>query len=108
MCSGRRNETKRRFASDLLNLALASPSVNRHAKSGKDADEWIPRMNRCWFAGWIVAVKQKYGLSVDAREARTSKGVLSGCGSTGMVMAEGQAQIAEPTPRAAAPSTGMR
>ena len=29
--------TRRRFSSDLLNLTLASPSVNRHQKSGKDA-----------------------------------------------------------------------
>ena len=28
--------TKRRFASDLINLTLASPSVNRSQKSGKD------------------------------------------------------------------------
>ena len=39
--------TKRRFASDLLNLTLAAPAVNRHQKSGKDAGEWMPRMNRC-------------------------------------------------------------
>ena len=31
--------TKRRLASDMLNLTLASPSVNRHSKSGKDAGE---------------------------------------------------------------------
>ena len=54
----------------------------------------------------MVAVKQKYGLSVDTREARALEGVLSGCRSTGMVMAERQAQVAEPTPSAAAPSTG--
>ena len=50
--------TKRRFAGDLLNLTLASPSVNRHAKSGKDAGEWMPRMNRCWFASRVVAVAE--------------------------------------------------
>ena len=31
--------TKRRFATDLRNLTLASPRVNRHQKSGKDAGE---------------------------------------------------------------------
>ena len=97
--------TKRRFASDLLNLTLAAPGVNRHQKSGKDAGEWMPRMNRCWFAGRVVAVKRKYGLTVDAREARALEGVLSGCSSTEMVMAEGQAPVATPTPKAAAPST---
>ena len=73
--------TKRRFASDLLNLTLAAPAaapaVNRHQKSGKDAGEWMPGMNRCWFAGRVVAVKRKYGLTVDAREARALEGVLS-------------------------------
>ena len=39
--------TKRRFAGDLLNLTLAAPAVNRHQKSGKDAGEWMSRMNRC-------------------------------------------------------------
>ena len=58
------------------------------------------------FAGRVVAVKRKYGLSVDAREVRALEGILTGCGSTEMAMAEGQAQVAEPTPSAAAPSTG--
>ena len=97
--------TKRRFASDLLNLTLAAPGVNRHQKSGKDAGEWMPRMNRCWFAGRVVTVKRKYGLTVDVREAHALEGVLSGCSSTEMVVAEGQTPVAEPTPRAAAPST---
>ena len=34
--------TRARFASDLRNLTLASPRVNRHQKSGKDAAEWLP------------------------------------------------------------------
>ena len=97
--------TKRRFAGDLLNLTLAAPAVNRHQKSGKDASQWMPTMNGCWFAGRVVAVKRKYGLTVDAREARALKGVLSGCASTEMIVAEGQAQVAKPTPGAAAPST---
>ena len=86
--------TKRRFAGDLLNLTLAVPAVNRRQKSWKDAGGWMPRMNQCWFAGRVVAVKRKYGLSVDTREARALEGVLSGCRSTEMVMAEGQAQVA--------------
>lgn len=38
LCSADPN-TKDEFASDLLNLTLASPSVNRHQKSDKDAAE---------------------------------------------------------------------
>ena len=63
-------------------------------------------MSRCWFAARVVAVKRKYGLSVDVREADALEGVLSGCVSTEMVVAGGQAQVAEPTPSAEAPSTG--
>ena len=44
-------ETRARFARDLRNLTLASPRVNRHQKSGKDAGEWLPARNRCWFVG---------------------------------------------------------
>lgn len=95
--------TRRRFAGDLLNLTLASPDVNRHQKGGKDAGEWMPRRNRCWFAGRVVAVRLKYGLTVDAREARALERVLSGCASTGMDMAAGQAPAADSTPGAAAP-----
>ena len=98
--------TKRLFAGDLLNLTLAAPGVNRHQKSGKNAGEWMPRMNHCWFTGRVVAVKRKYGLTVDAREARALEGVLSRCSSTEMVVAKGQAQVAEPTPSATVPSTG--
>ena len=43
----RGSETRRRFASDLRNLTLASPAVNRWQKSGKDAAEWMPQKNRC-------------------------------------------------------------
>ena len=65
----------------------------------------MPRMNQCWFAGRVVTVKRKYGLSVDVREARALEGVLSECASTEMVV-EGPATVAEPTPSAEAPSTG--
>ena len=53
---------RRRFASDLLNLTLAAPEVNRCAGAGKcayDAAEWLPPINRCWFAARVVAVKRK-------------------------------------------------
>ena len=62
-------------------------AVNRHQKSGKDAGEWLPRENRCWFAARVVAVKRKYRLTVDAREARALEGVLSRCASTAMMVA---------------------
>ncbi len=79
---------RRQFASDLLNLTLASPQVNRHQKVHHDAGEWLPRLNQCWYAGRIVAVKQKYGLSVDRREAESLHRILSQCSSTEMIVLE--------------------
>ena len=38
--------TRAKFASDLPNLTLASPSVNRHQKVDKDAAEWLPVLVR--------------------------------------------------------------
>ena len=70
--------TKRRFSSDLLNLTLASPAVNRSQKSAKDAAEWLPGLNQCWFANRVVEVRQRYELTVDQRERNVLEGVLSG------------------------------
>ena len=73
-----------RFAQDLRNLTLASPQVNRFQKSGKDAGEWLPDQNRCWFAGRVVEVKRAYDLTVDRREAAALEGILRRCESTAM------------------------
>ncbi len=53
------------FASGLLNLTLASPSVNRSQKSDKDAADWLPDLNQCWFANRVVKVRQQYTLTID-------------------------------------------
>ena len=58
----------RAFAGDLDNLTIADPNVNRNDKSDRDAGEWMPDRNRGWFASTVVAVKQKYGLSVNPVE----------------------------------------
>ena len=73
-------ETRARFAVDLDNLTLAGPRVNRHEKGGKDAGEWLPAEGRCWFARRVVAVKRKYSLTVDRREASALEGVIETCG----------------------------
>ena len=76
--------TKARFARDLRNLTLASPWVNRYEKSGKDASEWVPARNRCWFAGRVVEVRGAYGLTIDRREAAALERILAGCESTAL------------------------
>ena len=80
---------RRRFASDLLNLTLAAPEVNRCGRGGKcghDAADWQPPMNVCWFAARVIAVKRKYGLSVDRREAAALDRILAGCAATAMIV----------------------
>ena len=71
--------TRVRFASDLRNLTLAAPHVNRNQKGGKDAAEWLPERNRCWFAARVVEVRRAYELTIDRREAAALERVLSGC-----------------------------
>lgn len=80
--------TRKAFATDLLNLTLAAPKINRcgrYGKCGLDAGEWLPEKNKCWFAARIVAIKTKYALSVDQAEAVALEGVLSQCKSTTML-----------------------
>ena len=66
--------------------------------SAFDAHEWLPPMNRCWFAARVVAVKRKYALTVDRREADSLERVLSGCTSTVMIMSAGTAIRPAPRP----------
>jgi hypothetical protein len=83
LCSSPRSK-KVQFATDPLNLTLASPKVNRCSKGGKcgfDAAQWMPEKNKCWFANRIVQIKIKYDLSVDQAEARSLESVLSNCAS---------------------------
>ena len=73
---------RERFARDLRNLTLASPELNRDDKGAKDAAEWLPERNRCWFARTVVDVRLAYGLTIDRREAEVLERILSGCAST--------------------------
>ncbi len=59
---------RRALASDPLNLTIAVPSVNQNEKGDRDAGEWGPLENRGWYAAQVVAVKRKYGLTVDPAE----------------------------------------
>ena len=84
MC-GRAPADKARFASDVLNLTLASPQVNREEKRHFDAADWLPEENVCWFAARVVDVRRKYGLTIDQAEAEALERVLSGCESTDLL-----------------------
>ena len=73
---------RRQFASDPLNLTLASPELNREQKGAKDAAAWLPAQNRCWFAARVIQVRRKYGLTIDPREAGVLEQVLRTCPTT--------------------------
>ena len=75
--SGLRESQFRTFAGDLVNLTIADPTVNRHEKSDRDAAEWRPSRNTGWFAAKVVAVKQKYGLSVNPAERDALSSMLA-------------------------------
>ena len=93
--------TRDRIASDILNLTLASPSVNRHQKVAKDPSEWLPALNDCWYVDRVVQVRRKYQLTIDQAEAEAIDRVLTGCESTEMVFLVQGASIptaATPTP----------
>ena len=72
-------EIRRAFASDLLNLTLASPALNRGQKGAKDAGGWLPPANQCWFADRVVRVRREYSLTIDWAEATALDGVLAAC-----------------------------
>ena len=99
--------TKAKFSSDLLNLTLASPSVNRHQKVANDASEWLPDLNRCWYVARTILVRQAYDLTIDRAEADAIDRVLAKCGSTEMVVLAPAQRIDHPTPTnpAAAPDS---
>ena len=74
--------TRARFGADLRNLTLAAPALNRHEKSGKDAADWVPDRNRCWFAQTVVDVRRSYDLTIDEAEMRALERILAGCASS--------------------------
>ena len=78
--------TKARFARDVLNLTLASPRVNRYEKGAKDAAEWQPGRNACWFVNRTLEVRRKYAVSIDRRETVAIESGLAACASTEMVV----------------------
>ena len=76
--SGLPSSRYREFGGDIDNLTVATPSVNRKDKSDKDTAQWLPPRNRGWYAARVVAVKRKYGLSVDAAERHALAASLTG------------------------------
>ncbi|MXZ50353.1 MAG: excalibur calcium-binding domain-containing protein [Rhodobacteraceae bacterium] len=93
----RNNKVKRQFASDLDNLTLASPEVNRQQKSYLDAAEWLPHYNKCWFVHRNIQIRLEYQLTIDRKEANAIDKVIENCDSFQMVFYEGTPYSPKPT-----------
>ena len=72
-------ERKRQFAGDMCNLTLSDPYLNRDVKGAKDAADWTPDENRCWFAWRVIDVRLTYSLTIDRREADALDAILAAC-----------------------------
>ena len=76
--SGIADDRRRDIASDLDNLTIANPTVNRSQKSDRDAADWMPARHGAWFAERVIQVKMEYGLSVDPAERDALEALLAG------------------------------
>ena len=72
-------ERKREFARDIRNLTLSAPHLNRNLKVAKDAADWTPEENKCWFAWRVIDVRRAYDLTIDRREADALDAILETC-----------------------------
>ena len=78
----------------LVSLLVGSPDVldlhHAHRSAGEAvlgyAADWLPELNRCWFANRLLKVKLKYRLSVDRDEAEALEAVLLGCMNFALVV----------------------
>ena len=70
---------KQQFARDMRNLTLSAPHLNRDVKVAKDAADWTPDENRCWFAWRVIDIRRAYDLTIDRREAAALDAILAAC-----------------------------
>ena len=75
------DDRRRDIASDLDNLTIADPTVNRSEKSDRDAAEWMPARHGAWFAERVIQVKLEYGLSIDSAERDALEELLADGGA---------------------------
>ena len=94
--SGLAESQFRTFAGDIDNLTIAAPTVNRSQKADRDAGEWGPPRNRGWFAARVVAVKRKYGLSVNPAERDVLQAMLNSDLSRTVTCGEGMTPMGGP------------
>lgn len=110
------DDTRERFANDLSysqSLIAVSASSNR-SKSDRDPGAWLPTSKAftCKYVGIWVAVKYRWGLSIDSIEKRVLTTKISSCGKRSNVAFPTKARISlapKPSPSysTAPPSTGV-
>ena len=96
--SGIADERRRDIASDLDNLTIADPTVNRSEKSDRDAAEWMPARHGAWFAERVIQVKLEYGLSVDPAERDALEALLADGDAQLNCVGSGPNPVPSPTP----------
>ena len=74
-------QTKRSAITELENLVLSTPEINRGQKKSLDFAHWKPEFNVCFYAAQTVKVKYLYDLSVDQEEHDALKSVIKECKS---------------------------
>ena len=70
---------KKRFAADMENLTLASPTVNKD-KGTNGPEDWIPDQHVCWYVNQRIMVKRMYGLTVTKAATKKMDEVIEACG----------------------------
>ena len=75
------SQTMRSYITDLTVLTIAGKRENEVVKGDKDAAEFMPPEQTCWFAARVVRIKRLYALSVDPAEESALRSQLTGCQS---------------------------
>lgn len=94
-------DERRAFANDLADprSLIAVTDDSNVAKSDADPAQWLPAFERCRYAGEWVAVKIRWGLTVDSAEKNALATLASSCPQTTLtvVIARGTGPTPPPT-----------
>ena len=78
---GRPRAQRSAFAADPANWFYGDPVVLRLARRGRGAAHWLPTRNACWYAQTVLALRQRYDLTVSPAEVAALEPVLARCGA---------------------------
>lgn len=74
-------EQRQDFANDLQDSrALVAVTLNSNrSKSDKDISDWVPKVDTCGYVKDWIAIKARYSLTYDSKEAETLKSFFQRC-----------------------------